>query len=137
MKISTKGRYALRIMIDLAQHTQDTAIPLKEISERQGITLKYMEQIMPLLTRAGYVRGFRGNNGGYLLSRDPKDYRIGDILRTVEGPLAPIACLEDVPNRCERQDTCTTLKFWEGLYQSINDYVDGVTLADLVNDSKK
>lgn len=137
MKISTKGRYALRIMIDLAQHTQDTAIPLKEISERQGITLKYMEQIMPLLTRAGYVRGFRGNNGGYLLSRDPKDYRIGDILRTVEGPLAPIACLEDVPNRCERQDTCTTLKFWEGLYQSINDYVDGVTLADMVNDSKK
>ncbi len=137
MKISTKGRYALRIMIDLAQHTQNTAIPLKEISERQGITLKYMEQIMPLLTKAGYVRGFRGNNGGYLLSRDPKDYRIGDILRTVEGPLAPIACLEDVPNRCERQDTCTTLKFWEGLYQSINDYVDGVTLADLVNDSKK
>lgn len=137
MKISTKGRYALRIMIDLAQHTQDTAIPLKEISERQGITLKYMEQIMPLLTKAGYVRGFRGNNGGYLLSREPEDYKVGDILRIVEGSLAPIACLDDVPNRCERQDRCTTLKFWEGLWKTINDYVDGVTLADLVNDSKK
>lgn len=137
MKISTKGRYALRIMIDLAQHTQDTAIPLKEISERQGITLKYMEQIMPLLTKAGYVRGFRGNNGGYLLSREPEDYKVGDILRTVEGSLAPIACLDDVPNRCERQDRCTTLKFWEGLWKTINDYVDGVTLADLVNDLLK
>ncbi len=137
MKISTKGRYALRIMIDLAQHSQDTAIPLKEISERQGITLKYMEQIMPLLTKAGYVRGFRGNNGGYLLSREPEDYKVGDILRTVEGSLAPIACLEDVPNRCKRQDCCTTLKFWEGLWKTINDYVDGVTLADLANDSKK
>ncbi len=137
MKISTKGRYALRIMIDLAQHTQDTAIPLKEISERQGITLKYMEQIMPLLTKAGYVRGFRGNNGGYLLSREPEGYKVGDILRTVEGSLAPIACLDDVPNRCERQEHCTTLKFWEGLWKTINDYVDSVTLADLVNDSKK
>ena len=100
MKISTKGRYALRIMIDLAQHDEGEAIPLKEISERQGITLKYMEQIMPLLTRAGYVRSFRGNNGGYLLSKEPSDYTVGDILRTTEGPLAPIACLEDTPNRC-------------------------------------
>ena len=137
MKISTKGRYALRIMIDLAQHMQDTAIPLKEISQRQGITLKYMEQIMPLLTKAGYVRGFRGNNGGYLLAKDPAEYKAGDILRTVEGPLAPIACLEHEPNQCERQATCTTLKFWEGLYQAINDYVDGVTLADLADVAKK
>lgn len=132
MKISTKGRYALRVMIDLAQHDDGTPIPLKEISERQGVTLKYMEQIMPLLTKAGYVRGFRGNNGGYLLAREPQDYRVGDILRTMEGSLAPIACLDDVPNRCARQESCTTLKFWEGLNDVVNQYVDGVTLAELL-----
>ncbi len=137
MKISTKGRYALRIMIDLARQPQDQVVPLKDISKRQGITLKYMEQIMPLLTKAGYVRGFRGNNGGYLLARDPKDYRIGDILRTVEGSLAPIACLDDEPNRCGRQEACPTLPFWEGLWQVINTYVDSVTLADLAEASKK
>ena len=137
MKISTKGRYALRIMIDLAQHDEGEAIPLKEISERQGITLKYMEQIMPLLTRPGYVRSFRGNNGGYLLSKSPADYTVGDILRTTEGSLAPIACLEDTPNRCERQEECMTLKFWEGLWQTINDYVDGTTLEQLVNQKNK
>ena len=92
---------------------------------------------MPLLTKAGYVRGFRANNGGYLLSKDPAEYKVGDILRTVEGPLAPIACLEHEPNQCERRDTCSTLKFWEGLYQAINDYVDGVTLADLADVAKK
>ena len=102
MKISTKGRYALRIMIDLAQHDEGEAIPLKEISERQGITLKYMEQIMPLLTRAGYVRSFRGNNGGYLLSKAPADYTVGMILRLTEGSLAPVACLEDGADICER-----------------------------------
>ena len=92
---------------------------------------------MPLLTKAGYVRGFRGNNGGYLLSKDPAEYKVGDILRTVEGPLAPIACLEHYPKQCERRDTCSTLKLWEGLYQAINDYVDGVTLADLADVAKK
>lgn len=137
MKISTKGRYALRIMIDLALHDEGVAIPLKEISERQGITLKYMEQIMPLLTRAGYVRSFRGNNGGYLLSKAPADYMVGDILRMTEGSLAPIACLEDTSNRCERQEKCTTLWFWEGLWQAMTDYVDGMTLEDLVNQNKR
>ena len=91
---------------------------------------------MPLLTRAGYVRSFRGNNGGYLLSKAPADYTVGDILRTTEGSLAPIACLEDIPNRCERQEGCTTLKFWEGLWQTINDYVDGTTLEELINQKK-
>lgn len=136
MKISTKGRYALRIMIDLAQHDEGAAIPLKEISERQGITLKYMEQIMPLLTRAGYVRSFRGKSGGYLLEKSPGDYVIGDILRTAEGSLAPCSCLEDVSNCCGRQENCATLQFWEGLWQTINDYVDSVTLEDLISRNK-
>lgn len=135
MKISTKGRYALRIMIDLAKHDEGEAIPLKAISERQGITLKYMEQIMPLLTRAGYVRSFRGNNGGYLLAKSPAEYTIGDILRVTEGSLAPIACLEDMPNRCDRQEECATLAFWEGLWKVINDYVDDTTLEELVKKS--
>lgn len=135
MKISTKGRYALRIMIDLAKHDEGEAIPLKAISERQGITLKYMEQIMPLLTRAGYVRSFRGNNGGYLLAKSPAEYTIGDILRVTEGSLAPIACLEDMPNRCDRQEECATLAFWEGLWKVINDYVDDTILEELVKKS--
>ena len=132
MKISTKGRYALRIMVDLAEHENGEYIRLKDISARQGITLKYMEQIMPLLTKAGYVRSYRGNNGGYMLAKSAKEYTAGDIIRTTEGSLAPIACLDDQPNRCERKDQCSTIAFWEGLWNVINEYVDGVTLADLV-----
>ena len=135
MKISTKGRYALRIMIDLAEHGKGEYIRLKDISERQGITLKYMEQIMPMLTKAGYVRSYRGDNGGYMLAHEPEFYTAGDILRTTEGSLAPIPCLEDVPNRCERQDQCRTLKFWEGLSKVIDEYVDSVTLADLAENA--
>ena len=108
MKISTKGRYALRIMIDLARHDEGSYIRLKDIAERQNITLKYMEQIMPLLTKAGYVRSYRGNNGGYMLARKPEEYTVGDILRTTEGSMAPIACIEDQPNRCPRCEECTT-----------------------------
>lgn len=132
MKISTKGRYALRIMADLALHDNGEYIRLKDISERQDVTLKYMEQIMPLLTKAGYVKSYRGNNGGYMLARKPEEYTAGDILRTTEGSLAPIACIEDDPNRCPRKDKCTTLPFWEGMWKVINDYVDSVTLADLI-----
>ena len=135
--ISTRGRYALRVLLDLAENAGDGYLPMKDVAARQEISQKYMEQIMPLLTKAGYVRGFRGNNGGYLLAKDPAEYKVGDILRTMEGPLAPIACLEHEPNQCERQATCSTLKFWEGLYQAINDYVDGVTLADLTDNAKK
>lgn len=134
MKISTKGRYALRIMADLAMHENGEYIRLKDISERQGITLKYMEQIMPLLTRSGYVKSCRGNNGGYMLAREPEAYTVGEILRTAEGSLAPIACIEDRPNRCPRKDKCTTLSFWEGMWKVINEYVDGVTLADLIQE---
>ena len=132
MKISTKGRYALRIMTDLAMHDNGEYIRLKDISERQNVTLKYMEQIMPLLTRAGYVKSYRGNNGGYMLARKPEEYTAGEILRTTEVSLAPIACIEDTPNRCPRKDECTPLPFWEGMWKVINDYVDSVTLADLI-----
>lgn len=132
MKISTKGRYALRIMVDLAIHDNGEYIRLKDISERQAVTLKYMEQIMPLLTRAGYVRSYRGNNGGYMLARRPEEYTAGEILRTTEGSLAPIACIEDSPNRCPRKEQCSTLEFWEGMWKVINEYVDSITLADLV-----
>ncbi|MDO5346647.1 MAG: RrF2 family transcriptional regulator [Lachnospiraceae bacterium] len=132
MKISTKGRYALRIMVDLAQNDNGEYIRLKDISERQDITIKYLEQIMPLLTRTGYVRSYRGNNGGYRLARKPEEYTVGDILRTAEGSLAPLACLEDNPNQCPRRHECTTLPFWEGMWKVINDYVDHITLEDLV-----
>lgn len=132
MRISTKGRYALRIMADLAEHNSGAYIRLKDISERQGITLKYMEQIMPMLTKAGYVKSYRGNNGGYVLAKSAEEYIVGDILRTTEGSLVPIPCLDDARNRCERHEQCTTLAFWSGLNKVINDYIDKFTLADLI-----
>ena len=100
MKISTKGRYALRTMLDLAMHDQGSLIPLKEISKRQGVTIKYLEQVMNLLSKAGYVRSVRGAGGGYRLAKDPSEYTIGDILRVAEGSLAPVICLEDEINQC-------------------------------------
>lgn len=137
MKISTKGRYALRVMLDLAIYDTGEFIPLKAIAERQGITVKYLEQIVPLLNKAGYLKSSRGNNGGYRLAKDPKEYTAGDILRITEGSIAPVACLEDEPNQCERKEFCMTLPFWQGLYNVINDYVDSVTLEDLVEQSKR
>lgn len=132
MKISTKGRYALRIMLDLAQNSKGEYIPLKDISSRQGITIKYMEQIVPMLTKAGLVRSLRGNNGGYMLSRQPEEYTIGEILRCAEGSLAPIACLEDETNQCPRSESCGTLSFWEGMRDVVYEYADGRTLKDLL-----
>ena len=132
MMISTKGRYALRIMVDVAQHDGEMPVSVREIAQRQDISGKYMEQIMPLLTRAGYVRSYRGNNGGYMLARKPREYTVGEILRTTEGSLAPIPCIEEQPNQCPRKEYCTTLSFWEGLGKLIDEYVDGVTLADLI-----
>lgn len=133
MKISTKGRYALRVMLDLAVNNTGEFIPLKDVSLRQGITLKYLEQIIILLKKSGYLRSSRGNGGGYKLSKQPKDYTLGDILRTTEGSLAPIACLEDEENLCERKSICPTLEFWTGLDKVINEYVDSVTLQDLLD----
>ncbi len=132
MKISTKGRYAIRMMLDLAQHNTGEYISLRDISERQGITVKYLEQIVTLLTRAGYLRSQRGNNGGYRLARDPESYKIGDILRVMEGSLEPIACLIDDPSNCPRSESCVTLPFWKGLSKVINEYVDSYTLEDLM-----
>ncbi|MFV0496695.1 MAG: RrF2 family transcriptional regulator [Candidatus Fimivivens sp.] len=131
MKISTKGRYALRVMVDLAGHDPGAVISLRDISQRQGITLKYLEQIIPLLSRAGLLKSVRGSNGGYRLTRPAQKYTAGEILRAVEGGLVPVACLEDEPNCCTRCHDCKTLPFWQGLARLIDDYVDNVTLADL------
>ena len=137
MKISTKGRYALRTMLDLAVHENGGLIPLREISTRQGITIKYLEQVMNLLNKAGYVRSVRGAGGGYRLAKEPSQYTIGDILRVAEGSLAPVSCLEDEVNTCPRNADCMTVDFWEGLADAINNYVDSFTLEDLLKYSKE
>lgn len=136
MRISTKGRYALRVMIDMAEHDNGEYIRLKDLAARQGVTLKYMEQIMPLLTKAGYVKSFRGNSGGYMLAKKPEEYTAGEILRTTEGSLAPLSCIEDSPNQCEHRAECRTVEFWEGMWKVINEYADSVTLADLMKVEK-
>ncbi len=133
MKISTKGRYALRVMIDLAGHPQGSVLSLRDISQRQGITLKYLEQIIPMLSRAGLLKSVRGSNGGYRLTRLAADYTAGEILRAVEGSLVPVACLEDEPNRCPRCGDCKTLPLWQGLSRVIDSYLDGITLEDLLH----
>ncbi len=136
MKISTKGRYALRIMLDLALHDSGELVPLKEIAKRQGITLKYMEQIISPLSKSGFVQSSRGSNGGYRIARRPSDLTAGDILRALEGPLAPTACLQNAGYvDCDRAEICETLDFWKGFNKVVNDYVDSVTLEDLVNHS--
>ena len=132
MKISTKGRYALRIKIDLAQQKQGEYVRLKDVAARQGITIKYMEQIMPLLTKSGYVKSYRGNNGGYMLAKKPEEYVVGDILRVAEGSLAPIPCLEDEQNTCPRKDECKSLNFWMELQQVIDEYTNSKRLSDLI-----
>lgn len=131
MKISTKGRYALRFMLDLALYGDGNYIPLKEVSARQEISLKYLEQIVSQFGKLGLLESVRGPQGGYRLTRAPKDYTVGEILRYAEGDLAPVACLEQGGAACAREAECGTLEFWKGLYQVIQEYVDGVTLEDL------
>ncbi len=133
MKISSKGRYALRVMIDLSQQSNSEYIPVKEISKRQEITIKYMEQIISQLHKAGFLKSLRGNGGGYKLTRPPEGYTVGEILRSIEGNLAPVACIQDSPNQCARCGNCPTLPFWVGLDKVIQTYVDSVTLADLLH----
>ncbi|MEE1389853.1 MAG: Rrf2 family transcriptional regulator [Clostridia bacterium] len=130
MKISTKGRYALRVMIDLAVNDKGDYVSLKDISNRQEVSLKYLEQIMAMLNKAGYVKSTRGNNGGYRLAKLPEEYKVGDILRKTEGDLAPIACVNG--EECGKRENCKTFKFWQGLDNVINEYVDSKTLADLI-----
>lgn len=132
MKISTKGRYALRLMIDLAERNSGEYTSLKDISKRQDISTKYLEQIVSQLCKAGLLNSVRGPQGGYKLSKAPSEYRVGDILRITEGSFAPIVCLQDSENQCDRYGECTTISFWEGLYSVINEYIDSHTLQDLV-----
>jgi Rrf2 family protein len=131
MKFSTKSRYALRLMIDLAKITPDGFVSLKEIAGRQGISVKYLEQIVTLLTRAGLLVSSRGPKGGHMLARRPAEYTVGDIIRAIEGRLAPVACLENTPNECGRSGFCEALGFWTGLQKVVNDYLDSVTLEQL------
>ena len=133
MKISTKGRYALRIIIDLAQHSDEGFIALKEIAARQGISKKYLEQIVPILNKSDILIASRGFQGGYKLAHPPKDYTVGSILRLTEGSLAPIDCVDQNPVQCERCDNCLTFPMWQGLYKAITDYLDGITIQDLLD----
>ena len=132
MLISTKGRYALRVMVDLAEHQAAGRIPLKEIADRQGVSEKYLENILATLVRAGLLSGMRGKGGGYRLTRDPDKYTAGEILRLTEGSLAPVSCLEGGNNGCERAGECRTIGMWRELDEMISNYLDDITVADLV-----
>ncbi len=135
MKVSTKGRYALSLMVDLGVYgSGGNYISLKDIAARQNISIKYLEQVVTPLHRAGLVRSVRGAQGGYRLSRDPERYTAGEILRAIEGSFAPIACLETDVNECEHYSNCPTVGFWEGMYKVISDYMDSVTLKQLIDE---
>ncbi len=133
MKISTKGRYALRLMLDLASNDQKEPIRIKEIAQRQNISVKYLEQIISGLSRAGYVNSSRGPAGGYRLAKEPKEYTIGMILRATEGDMAPVSCLEGEINECERCNDCVTLRLWQEIYDAVQAVIDKYTLEDLMN----
>ena len=136
MKISTKGRYALRLMIDIALHSNGGNVSLKDVSEREGISLKYLEQIVNALCKAGYLKSRRGSQGGYKMTRKPEEYTVGDILRVTEGDMAPVSCLEGGENLCPRRNACSTIKFWTGLYDAIKTYIDGTTIADMAREAE-
>ena len=131
MKISTKGRYALRLMVDLAKGDGTTPISLKDIAARQNLSDKYLEQIVTPLSHMGLVRSVRGAGGGYLLTRSPEEYTVGDILRPLEGDLAPVECATD-PGYCERCGVCVTVELWQEIHKAVSSVVDNTTLADLV-----
>lgn len=132
MMISTKGRYALRVMIDMAEHQSGGYVPLKEIAARQDISEKYLESIVKTLVNEGVLTGLRGKGGGYRLNISPEQCTVGRILRMTEGPLAPVACLDPKSPVCERMAECRTLPMWQGLYDMINEYFDRFTIADLM-----
>ena len=132
MKISTKGRYALRLMLDLATYAKERPVSLKDVANRQDISEKYLEQIMSTLNKAGYVRSIRGAQGGYLLTKLPEEYTVGMILRLTEGSLAPVSCLSKPTMDCEHAADCRTLSMWKGLYDRITDYLDNIYLSDLI-----
>ena len=132
MMISTTGRYALRVMIDLAEHCNGEYIPMKDVVKRQQVSQKYVERIMTMLSKADFVEAVHGKGGGYRLNRSPDEYIVGDILRLTEGSLAPVACLECDAEECERADQCRTLPMWRELNDRIADFFDGITIADLM-----
>ncbi len=137
MKISTKGRYALRMLLDLAEHKNDGYIALKDIAARQNISKKYLEQIIPVLNKSDILNANRGYQGGYKLAKSPEKYTVGDILRLTEGSIAPVACLDHNPIECDRCDDCITLPIWKGLHKVISDYLDSVTLQDILDNKKE
>lgn len=134
MMVSTKGRYALRVMIDLAEHQGDGYLPLKEIAERQQISEKYLESILKVLVQNRLLTGLRGKGGGYRLTMPPERYSVGSILRLTEGSLAPVSCLEPGASPCQRAAECRTLSMWTELDKLVNNYLDGISLADLIAD---
>lgn len=133
MKISTKGRYALRMLIDLTENREKGFVSLKEIAARQGVSKKYLEQIVPVMNASGLLITNRGYQGGYKLSKDPSAITVGEILRCTEGSMAPVSCLDQTPNQCERCSECVTLPIWMGLEKVINEYLDGITLQDIID----
>lgn len=137
MKISTKGRYALRVMLDLAQHYNEGNISLKDIAERQELSMKYLEMIAGIMNRAGYLNSQRGKTGGYQLKYPPEEYQVGAILKTAEGSLSPVSCLDCEENTCEHAQDCITLPMWEELDRIIYEYLDSVSLADLLSGNVK
>jgi Rrf2 family protein len=135
MKVSTKGRYAIRLMIDIGIQNNGY-VRLKDVAKRQEISIKYLEQIVGSLQKAGLLLSSRGAQGGYRLAKDPAEYNIGEILRATEGSVAPVSCLDDEVNKCGRSNICATLDFWQGLYDVINDYLDSHNLAELMEIEK-
>lgn len=135
MLISTRGRYALRVLADLAEHAGEGYIPMKDIAERQKISLKYLERILPVLTKNGVIEGVQGKGGGYRLMKAPEECRIGDILRLTEGDLAPVACLATDAKLCDQAGECRTLPLWNEFYELVNQFFDEKTLADIVKHS--
>ena len=136
MIVSTKGRYALRVMIDLAEHQNDAYIPMKDVANRQHISLKYIEKIMPVLSKNYIVEGVHGKGGGYRLTRSPGEYTVGEILRLTEGDMAPVACLECGATPCDKTANCRTLPMWAEFYKMTNEYFDGITIADLMKQNQ-
>ena len=137
MKVSTKGRYALRLLLDLAEHKGEGFISLKEIAARQGISKQYLEQIVSLLNTAKLLRTNRGKMGGYMLAKEPSEYTVREVLRITEGSLAPVTCLEEDVNQCDKAVYCKTLKMWTGLQAAINDYLNSVTLQDMADECQE
>lgn len=137
MKISTRGRYALRMLIDLAEHENCGFVALKDIAARQNISKKYLEQIIPIFNNSDILKTARGSQGGYRMSRSPEKYTVGEILRLTEGNLAPVDCLTQDPIECERSVDCPTLPVWQGLNRVINEYLDSITLQDILDQQKK